>query len=174
MRKKLTVLSTLLFISGRILSQDLPKESAYLQDSNLDKFVGTWEYNSKLDSTLIIIELHRVKLLMSDAGFYYDTIIGVHTYIKRGVTMETSAPFNSTNNYNAATIMAIDKPFGTNQLKIKTSLKDITKKKRIVAYLEIQPDNPNALLLSFQDVDGIRINQEKGFTMPTNILLTKR
>lgn len=174
MRKAFTVLSILLFISARALSQDVSKAGEYIQDSNLDKFVGTWEYNNKLDSSFVSIELHKVKLLMPTAGFYYDNIIGVHTYIKNGTTIESSAPFNSTNNYSSASIMAVDKPIGTGQLTIKVILRDITKKKRIIAYLGIQPNNPNALMLAFREVDGIRINQEKGFTMPTGIVLTKK
>jgi len=87
MKHKLVIGFFILAISSVCTAQRY-KSGDYLVNTNIDKFVGTWKWQSGND--IVIIKLKKVKYLFPIAGFFQDQLFGAHSYIQNGVVIEST------------------------------------------------------------------------------------
>ena len=159
---------------------------AYTRDSGIDKYVGTWEWKNGNDILQIVItkqKLLRVKKVNDNITNYYsDVAVGWHSYIKNGVSVESSMGKANTqytswgDAYDNSTLMGGTTHTGAFELFFK----DITKNKYGSAKLEMLSGSTNEARWTLKPeshlvlvIPGKLEAPPKGFSVPTDVIMKK-
>lgn len=84
--KKIFIIGLFLILSSVASAQ--VKKGDYIQDMNLQKFVGTWQWTAEQDTFTIIFE--KEKVFFEDPGTHMDMILGWYKYVINGDTIDNS------------------------------------------------------------------------------------
>lgn len=95
----------------------------HVQDSNADKFAGTWKWGDATNGvTFVMKKENNVRILGNNDPFIADIILGFHKIYKNGILTEDKTIYSNTN--------------------------FIDKKKSFIAGTAIHEPNPNKLLVN--------------------------
>lgn len=166
---------SVVFLIGFILqissAQSQWTPGSYKTNSNIDKFVGTWQWTSGSD--VLTIKFVKIKYL-NPSDYYEDLLFGCHEYIQNGTVVESSmANFNLLSPIKKGSITLYnDLDLGVNNAT--GTIRDITKKKDGHLMLEYIAGTPPQLQWTLKTYEGGTINTPYGLTLPRTLILTKQ
>lgn len=158
-------------------AQNYPQDGENIQNSNLDKFVGTWIWANGSESLLLILKKQNIKLPIGN-NIRADALYGFHQYKKNNVLIESSIQYsNLTYSDRKQTISGMGDFDIPN--KIGGGITHISKNNKNVRY-EIEFIDANHIkLVNLKNPEGIQINfpgqppYDNSISLPQNIILTK-
>lgn len=163
------------------------KNNNYIKDTNndLDKFVGTWKWINPTNSNTYF-EINFFKVLYWNPNninnHFEDTILGNYKYVENGVVITNTLTWNTYNDLYSNTFPVImsnvEKPLFKELL---INMRDVAKNKTCKANFNIIDLNATTLTANWKliSTDQIRVGQnlpnvQQGFSIPTDIILTKQ
>jgi hypothetical protein len=168
---KTILLSICIFCFFNLNAQTPYPSGSYNSKPELDKFVGTWRWVSGHDT----VEIHLFKQAIhypEPLNYDVEALVGWHKYVKNGIVIETSLQFSGLPRTGGhSTILS------WNQSPTKTYgvFNDLTKGKRCDLYLNMINAANTQLNWTLKEPRGIRpTGFQYGFTLPTNLTLTKQ
>jgi hypothetical protein len=177
--KKYIILFLLSVVTLNLSAQwkTYPKLGEYIQDSNLDKFVGKWQ-GTKNDTTFTIVFMIE-KHIKARGGFYYDALVGWHEVKVNGKVIESSLGKVGDMSLGSRTcgVGMVNQVYGVN-----FRFKDITRKKSDQATFLIDSTNTNKATWSIRNTemlskamcnigsDGIG-RYDARWTVPTDLIM---
>jgi hypothetical protein len=191
MKKYLILLVFILVQTSQAQQQIIPLNSDYdnlmendnyIKDINgdLDKFVGTWKWvdpsNPNTYLEIVFIKFINYKLAHY-AKFYMDQIVGNYKYVENGVLIvDTLNNFDTTmHSPNSPVMLTVPiKPLFKEFIII---IRDVIKHKDGKAFFDIIDLNATPLKATWRlrDSEGIKTAPvPEGFSIPTNVILTKQ
>lgn len=178
--KILAFLTIQLFISNTCMAQELNfTPGAVNPNPNLDKFIGTWKWQSGNKSFTIVLKKQNITLPPINKNVTADIIYGFHQYNNGNEIFESSMSFQSTNfNDKKSTILSLGS-ISTNYNELNGTISHLSKNKSV--NFEIEYINATQIkLVSLKNPPGIKLvigNQpdyDWEITLPQNIILTKQ
>lgn len=169
--RTLILLISTLFIFSCSRAQ-IPQAGQYYQNSDIDKFVGTWKWQSGSD--IVILKLKKVKVYNEKPGFHHDMLRGSHSYVQNGVTIEsTLADFDIVGDNRRGTVSLYHED-GHNTNNVTGTYMDQTKGKYVKMDLEFIPGTPAQINMQLSPTKRIIYNKPVGITLPRNVTLIKQ
>jgi hypothetical protein len=175
MKHKLIILIYFFTLSICAFAQE-PISGEYRTDNQIDKFVGTWQWLSGIDT--VIIKLKKVKYLHSDPVSYYsDLLMGCHKYVKNGIILEDNISqfVNIGQNYKGSLYGWSDN-MGSDTCSVYMTFKDVTKNKlELIDMKYVSGTIPQMtwLLYNRTTISGVP-GRLPGLTLPSSLVLTKQ
>ncbi|MGI8950142.1 MAG: DUF6705 family protein [Chitinophagaceae bacterium] len=149
-----------------------PAPGSYTKDTALNKFVGTWIYQSDTDQVIIVLQKQKI-YFQPPLNCYADALVGWHSYTKNGQNIESSLSHQNTPYDKYATIL--DYSHSPNPESLNLSFDDISKNKG--GRLTITRLSGNKLQWSLHEREIMLSLPGKpfvtGFTLPQNMILKK-
>lgn len=144
---------------------------SYNAKPELDKFVGTWRWVSGND-TLTIHFFKQAIHYPSPLDYDVEGLVGWHKYIKNGVLSESSLQYSGLPRHGGhSTLLA----WNQTPTKLYGVFSDLSKDKRCDLYLEMTNASYNQMTWKLKESRGIKPSGfQYGFTLPTNLVLTKQ
>ena len=171
--KKILFTGLLLLLIAPILKAQ-PQTGDYLTNSNIDKFVGTWLWQSGNNS--VTIQLKKVKFAYSSPVYYEDVLFGSHCFIENGsVTESTLGDFSMVGPLKKSSISLYNDPAGSAD-KVTGYIKNISLNKKMVRLdLEYVAGTIPQLLWNLSEMNYTKVSPETaGFTLPQTITLIRQ
>lgn len=156
----------------------IPQDGDNILNSNLNKFVGTWNWSSGGKSLQLVLKKENVKLPFGN-NIYADRIIGFHKYIDNGAAIENSTQYSS----EAFSMQGNSTIYGStengNSNKLSGSMTHKSKNKSVNFEIEYI-DATHLKLVKLENREGMKINlpgqppYDWSISLPQNIILTKQ
>jgi hypothetical protein len=180
MKTKHILLFLVLYLTvNTLLAQDIIKRQTFA--INLEAYEDTWEYNEGGEIFRIYLKIAPV-----DTKFSYGLcLVGDYFYSKNNVILDTYAASNVPEIYNDLTIrnviiFASNGQFESinyaNPNKLYMRFYDKQRKKRVYSG-KIELLSSNQIRWILEDDEGVYFDEDRvepGFSVPTNILLTRK
>lgn len=165
------IITIILFITLKSFGQAPYPPGSYNAKPELDKFVGTWRWLSGADT--LELKLYK-QAIHYPAPLDYDVenIVGWHRYVKNGVLIESSLQYAGQPYFGGhSTVFAwVQSP-----IKLYGNFNDLTKTKRCDLYLTMIDNTFTQMNWKLMESRGMKLpNFQYGFTLPTNLTLTKQ
>jgi hypothetical protein len=144
---------------------------SYQSKPELNKFVGTWVWASGSDS--LILHLYKQAIhYPTPLNYDVENIVGWHKYISNGTVTESSIQYSGQPYVGGhSSIFA----WGQSPIKLYGTFDDLTKNKSCDLYLTMTNATNTLLNWKLKEPRGIRpTGFQYGFTLPTNLTLTKQ
>ncbi len=186
---KLFILLIAIFSYNAVLAQettsnwpkDYPKPGGYGQNPNLQKFVGTWQWQSG-DTVFTIVLKKYISKSNKKTGrlkdYSKDAIMGWHEYIIGEKVVESSLK-NIVNSPNKNTIKTM-LGGSIDDVRKVTNLffLDLSKSKNGIANLELLPGEKDLARWTLRETSGIKLlgpgeKPDYTFTVPTNVVMKR-
>lgn len=160
------------------LPKDYPKPGGYGKNENLQKFDGTWQWQS--GDTVFIITMnkfiHKVKS-GGLKGYSMDAIIGWHEYRVADKVIESSLRFEGDKEEDL-TFTILGGTSGDKNILTITGFHDISKSKGGSATFELLPGEKDKAHWVLKGKPGIKILDvgevpDYTFTVPTNVIMER-
>jgi hypothetical protein len=171
---KLFILLILFSTQWLRLNAQIPAAGSYTIDTTMTAFHGTWQWASNTDTVRLVLKTKKVYFPIS-GGFYMDCLVGWHIYKQGNTVVESSLQY--VNNVNRSTLLGGSSPEFPDKVENAT-FRDITKNKDVELFLTLNAAQ-NQLTWRLAMSRGMRAYAQghtvppPGFTLPTNIVLTK-
>ena len=150
----------------------------YIQDNNINKFIGNWLWKSGNSSLLLTLEkAERVKLV-STVNVQLDILYGYHKYIKNDSVVENSLEDSDTG-YDAKKHTLLGSSDKKNSNLLTGSFIHTSKNKSIRFEIEYI-DSTHIKLIKLENYEGVRVDvpgkppYDSTISLPSNIILTKQ
>jgi hypothetical protein len=156
--------------------------NAYSQTSNMDAFVGTWQWSSGTDTlTLVIQKQNNITIY---PGYTRPALVGWHRYVKNGIEKESSFQYiGRDENLDDTPPNSLDVKntlFGFSKTPGKAYFTDfwnLTYHRSDEMYLTFLPNSTTQVAMKIRGHNGVFNGLPKDrhkYSMPTNLILTKQ
>jgi len=139
------------------------KNGDYLKNENVNKFVGTWKWQSGDTSFIIVLKKEKITIKNPSAVFHFDGLEGWHEFEVNGKIIESSL---------TSTKMTLT--FGGQNSELTGSFfiafEDLTMNKFGDARFDLVPGSKDKIKWELRDREFTKII---GFTVPTNIIMER-
>ena len=151
-----------------------PQPHGNITNASLDKFIGTWVWNSGTETLTIVLKKENVLLPFLENS-RSDMIIGFHMFKQGDTIVESSISYVSTNySDNHSTITGVNVVGIDNPNELICSITNIAKNKSGDLKLVIN-SSLNQLTWTLKNREGIKIgNYDFTFSYPRSITLQKQ
>ncbi|RCU43354.1 hypothetical protein EIZ47_04040 [Chryseobacterium lacus] len=164
------------FIKGQNIE---PQPGDNLLNAELNKYVGTWKWESNGTSLTIVFKKVNAKVPVT-MNLYADILFGYHQYKVNNTIVEDSLPFiNATFNQKKYTIITFGTQPNLPPNRISVGFNHPSKNKSVQGEFEYIDAN-HIKIVSLKNYQGIKVNlpgqppYDNTITLPQNIILTKQ
>jgi hypothetical protein len=154
----------------------------YSQTSNMDAFVGTWQWSSGTDTLTLVIQKQNNVILYGNVT--KPSLVGWHRYVKNGVEIESSFQYiGRDENLDHDSPNALDFKntlFGfakSSTTAYFTNFWNLTYHRSDEMFLTFLPSSTTQVTMRVRGHDGIYNGvprDRRKQSMPTNLILTKQ
>jgi hypothetical protein len=143
----------LVFTSVVTAYSQVPQKGEYRKDDKIDKFVGVWE--ASRDNEVLRIVLKKEKIFVKGGlDFYWDRVVGWHSYTKNGIVVESSLDFANGTYDEHATILGGSE----GDDKLAFSFRDLSRARSHAAELKLI--GSDAATLTFSLKEQVLVNKK--------------
>jgi hypothetical protein len=172
MKKILTaIIAAMLFTSSCIAQSTLPQSNTNVINNSLDKFVGTWVWQSGTETVKIILKRDNI-LMPSPENYRMDAIIGFHIYTKGTQVVESSISYANTLFIDKHSTILGSNTNGNNILGCTIQGNTRSKLARLTLTLNTTQTQLKWVLTNTEGIKIIGYNDYSS-TLPRSITLTK-
>jgi len=171
MKSIIIIIIIVLFITLKSFGQAPHPPCSFNSHPELDKFVGTWLW--VLGTDTLELKLYKQAIhFPSPLDYEEECLVGWHRYVKNSNAVESSFQYAGQAFFGGNSTV-----FGWNQSPIKLygNLNDLTKDKHCDLYLTMTDNTYVQMIWKLMESRGMKLpNFQYGFTLPTNLVLTKQ
>lgn len=170
------IILTLILLNGFIDAQTTMQPGGNKANLNLDKFVGTWKWESNGDSFSMVLKKTNAQMPVK-FPYTADQLYGFHEYKDGGIIVESSLTYQNTSfNLKRFTLNSFGGLPDPNQIIV--AITHLSKNKNVRATIQ-WIDATHIKILNIEEYQGLVVSTISspyidGISLPQNITLTKQ